>query len=407
MLKERNLSLARGLIFLLILLGVAVALSYADVQEYPELRGIARAFSDGTDLSSFFERIAREKGAPYAFELLKRAKLPPNIDIHLLGHAIGDELYRQEGIEGMRICTQDFRNACSHAVVVGAFTEFGEKALPLISTACRQAPGGTGAYTMCYHGLGHGIFAYFGYELSPSMEICQQTGTEARHFREYKECAGGIVMELMGGGGHDRQAWLASRMKYLNSDPLSPCSTELIPEEVKSFCYTYLTPRLFEYAGADLAMPREEHFSKAFSYCDRISGGRTEDRRACFGGLGKEFIVLALQRDVRAVERASEQELVRMKDWCGLAPHREAEEACIESVVSSLYWGGENSPDVANSFCLLAEGYLQGSCFEALFKNVAAYISREDTAYRERVCSMAPEHSVSDCRSILFEGGGR
>jgi hypothetical protein len=190
----------------------------------------------------------------------------------------------------MRYCTPEFRNACSHSVVIGALDEYGHSSstMQLIDEACRKAPGGSGAYTMCYHGLGHGIFAYFDYSLPETVDLCRTTGTLEYGYRQYVECVGGAVMELMGGGGgHDPASWTRARATYLTDDPLSPCLDDLIPEEAKDVCLSYLTPRLWELAGISLGLPEPDLFGRAFSFCERIPGTKGELRDSCFGGFGK------------------------------------------------------------------------------------------------------------------------
>ena len=111
------------------------------VENYAELSEIKNHAASFSDLRDFFQDIAKEKGAEYAFEVLKQADVPSNTDMHLMGHAVGDILYQQKGLEGIKICTDDFRNACSHSIVVGLFSDNGDKALPEIAQACRQASG--------------------------------------------------------------------------------------------------------------------------------------------------------------------------------------------------------------------------------------------------------------------------
>src|SRR5690606_38758677 len=151
-----------GVVGIVLILGVWYGVSVYTSEEdaYAEAASIAQGARSFEDLAQRFEALAQEKGAAHAFEVLRRAEIPPNTDLHLMGHRVGDILYQQEGIGGIKYCTQDFRNACSHSIVVGALTEFGESALPQIREACLDAPGGPGAYTMCYHGLGHGVFAF-------------------------------------------------------------------------------------------------------------------------------------------------------------------------------------------------------------------------------------------------------
>ncbi len=138
---------------------------------YSELEEINDKDLNFKELNTIFTNIAEAKGAEYAFEVLRRAELAPNTDTHLLAHVVGDILYKDEGIEGMVVCTQDFRNACSHSIVVGHLLENGENALGDIFKACEKAPGGSGAYGMCYHGLGHGVLAYTNYDLEKTVAL--------------------------------------------------------------------------------------------------------------------------------------------------------------------------------------------------------------------------------------------
>jgi hypothetical protein len=379
----------------LILLAIgAETLRNANVP-YPEASQIGQNVQTFQELSARFTALAEKKGAVYAFGVLKRADLPPNTDLHLLGHVVGDELYKQKGVAGIADCMQDFRNACSHSIVIGALNEFGsEKALSLIRDACEKAPGGSGAYTMCYHGLGHGVFAYYGYDLSDTVEFCKKAGTVAYHEQEYTQCVGGAVMELMGGGGHDRDKWILARERYLTDDPLSPCIGADIPKRAKGMCLTYLTPRLFEEAGAELGNPDPATFPRAFGFCEAISQSKPELREACFGGFGKEFIVLAGARDIRRVDAFSDEEYARAIQWCNLAERAEARFACVGEALSSVFWGGENDPSASFRFCSLATGPERDACFRRLGESIDQYLTGEKRATE---CRKLPAQSQNVC----------
>ena len=330
-------SLALGALVVLniALLGIIIAprlSAHLDLGTYPEVQDVAAKASAWSfaDLSSYFRVLAQEKGAVYAYKVLGVAKLPPNIDLHLLAHEVGDVLYTQEGIDGIKECTSDFRNACSHSIVIGALQDFGtgKATIPKIQAACKLAPGGPGAYTMCFHGLGHGVFAYFGYDMQKAVAFCKRLGTREYGNQEFTQCVGGMIMELVDGGGHDHERWLVANKKYLDPhDPLAPCDGKLIPQEAKSFCYSYLTPHLFQVAGADLGHPDPATFPAAFKMCDPITD--TNLKYVCYGSFGKEFIPLAGARDIRRVDAFSDEEYKTAIDWCMLAPYDEAREACI------------------------------------------------------------------------------
>src|SRR3989344_2099777 len=354
------------------------------------------------ELAKYFQDLSDQKGARAAYEVLESAKLPPNIDFHLLGHVIGDTLYKQEGAKGIRVCSQNFRNACSHSIVIGLLLEKGEAALAEIANACRKAPGGSGAYTMCFHGLGHGVLAYNEYELPRAIDFCKKVGTPEFQFQEFKQCVGGTIMEMIA-GVHDRAIWLEKSEKYFKKDdPLYPCTSSFMPKETLFWCYLYLTPHLFELGGANLGLPTEKNFKIAFPFCDALPDTLKAERDACYGGFGKEFVVLAKDRDVRKIDEMSDAELEKVYSWCKLADNKEGTGACILHAMQSLYWGGENNRGVAIRFCrnMNDETDNRSTCFFPLIGVVNQYVS--DQSYRQEFCSEIPEEYRFDCNNRLI-----
>lgn len=359
-----------------------------------EAASIGKNVASFIELSDRFEKLANDKGAVYAFNVLHVADLPPNTDIHLLGHKIGDALYAQKGVAGMSDCTNDFRNACSHSIVIGALGEYGEAgALPLIHDACLKAPGGSGAYTMCYHGLGHGVFAYFGYDLSKTASWCEKTGTAAYQNQEAGQCIGGAIMELISGGGHDHDSWLKAQ-KYFTDDPLSPCLSSIIPPDAKNFCLSYVTPELWTRAGIDIGRPDPSEFPKAFAYCDAIPMNKSSLREACFGGFGKDFLPLPAARDIRTIDAYTNAQFEQLISWCTLAGPDDGKKYCLQSVVASVFWGGENNPDTSFRFCTLPTGILQDECYSGLAEQIQYYT---DGQRKADLCNRLPERFKSTC----------
>ena len=377
-------------------LGV-LGLLYQHETRYSEARTIGMNVASFEDLSDRFRTLAQGKGGAYAFSVLGMAPLPPQTDLHLLGHVVGDELYTQEGIDGIRLCTPDFRNACSHSIVIGALAEFGDDGLPKIRDACRDAPGGSGAYTMCFHGLGHGVLAGYGYEIAPTIDFCERTGTDAYGDQEYIECFGGAVMELVGGGGHDRALWEAAREQYLTS-PLALCTSSEIPDELREVCLVYITPEIWSSVGIELARPQEDLFADAFLYCDTLPADAHALRRACYGGFGKEFVPLAGARDIRDINAFTDEEFTRAIRWCGFAGNEDGVAWCVSEALDSIFWGGENDPDAAFRFCGLVNETLGAAptdtCYEQLASNIGFYIT--DIPLRSALCERIPiaEHTA-------------
>ena len=364
--------------------------------DYLQASGL-RSFGE---LSDYFGGLAREKGGAYAFEVLKRAAMPSDIDMHLLGHVVGDILFAQKGLEGIKVCTHDFRNACSHSIVVGLFLEQGETALPQIAEACYQAPGGSGAYTMCFHGLGHGVLAYAGYDLKKAVELCKKTGTPQYHQEESSQCIGGTIMEMIS-GINDPDLWLKQRPKYFRQgDPLYPCSADFIPKEARYLCYLYLTPHLFEAAGENTWTPTPD----AFPFCDALPVSDSRHRDACYGGFGKEFLGFVADRDIRtsSVENITKEQLRKIYELCLLAGNKEGTLSCINSATNSLYWGGENDRGAAIRFCtVLPDSFYQRACFLNLISTVDYYI--KDPVYKTEFCGEIPQAFLKVCRERLLK----
>jgi hypothetical protein len=366
--------------------------------KYIEAQSIGKDVSNFEGLSDKFAKLAEEKGALYAFEVLRRTELPPQTDFHLLAHIVGDELYKQKGVSGITHCTQEFRNACSHSMVIGTLNAFGEAGLDGIREACKEAPGGSGAYTMCYHGLGHGVFSHFAFQFPETIDFCKKTGTREYHDREYIECIGGSVMELMGGGGHDPYNWGIARDKYLNKkDPLSLCLGDEIPKDAKEICLIYLTPYIWESIGVELGNPDPNQFNEAFAICDEIPRTEQNLRDACFGGFGKEFVPIAGALDIRGIDKLSDEQYKKAGSWCSFTEAKDGRRACITDAVASLFWGGENDPDASFRFCgLLDDEDVQDACWSRLSSDIFSFKSGRQ---RDILCRRIPEDFQNLCVS--------
>lgn len=349
------------------------------------------------ELKKYFTDLANQKGAKEAFKVLKKASVAPNTDMHLLGHVVGDVLYTQQGLEGIKVCTEDFRNACSHSIVVGLFTDKGEAALPQITQACHQAPGGSGAYTMCFHGLGHGILAYTNYNLEEAVRICQKAGSED----EYTQCISGTIMEIISGGDHDKVLWGRQRQKYLFADnPFYPCTADFIPTQAKNLCYNYLTPYLWEAVGADSNNFKDTDFVKSFALCSQLPQKDEQYKSSCYGGFGKEFTTLAQNKDIRKIDQMTDEQYLKVYKWCHLADDTEGIDACLGQALSSIFWGGENDRAASIRFCkVISKPESQKNCFQNLIGQVSTYI--KDAKYRQTFCQEIPVEFSNECKKRL------
>lgn len=330
------------------------------------------------ELQVFFVKLSEKKGGYYAYDFLLNKKFNSKVNLHLLGHVVGEQMYKQYGLEAMKYCTPDIQNACSHAIVIGYLLENGESKLSDIKKICRGAPGGPSAYLQCFHGLGHALMAYEGYDLRAALSLCSIAAGRSEELM----CAGGAVMEIISGGLHDPTMWNEKRSHYLKiDDPLSPCNTNLVPQRLKSVCYSFLTPYLLRFNNSESVVD-EKNIRLSFKLCDNISRGDSVARESCYGGFGKEFVVLSQETNTVEEQR-------RVSYWCSLAGDTDGIISCVKSALNSYFWGGENSYDSSIKLCnLIQVENVKNACFEKIIELVKGYSNEKK--YVEKFCSSLP-----------------
>jgi hypothetical protein len=254
---------------------------------------------------------------------------------------------------------------------------------------------------MCFHGLGHGVLAYTDYDLEKAVALCAKTATKEFQSKEEYECIGGTIMEIISGGGHDPKLWEERSKLYLRiDDPLYPCTSSFMPENARPLCFSYLTPHLLLVAGADLGNPKPEDYRRAFKYCEGISSSDIQNRDACFGGFGKEFVVLAKGRDIRKIESLSEDEMRNVYEWCNQSGNKNGVKSCIRHAINSLFWGGENDVSISINFCNgIPDATYKSECLNHLIGTVNYYIKK--TSLKKSFCSKLPENFQNECKTIV------
>lgn len=386
----------KQLLGVLSVLLVCACVAYASEHQFgpvthPEDTTIGAGKPSFDDLLTRFRDLAKDKGAEYAFDVLRTATIPVGTDIHLIAHEIGHELYAQKGIDGMSLCTQEFGNGCSHSLVIEAMQERGDgpDVQKLIDDACHKAEqnpdGGLTAYTMCYHGLGHGVFAYYQYSFPETVKFCMQMGTKEYDYIQGYECIGGAAMELVSGGGHDKEAWEKARARYFRaSDPLAPCNTDAVPAAAKSKCYVYMSPYYMELTGGNIVYYTDEQLTKGMSFCTALPFG--EDRSSCIGGFGKDFVSITGGQDLRKRDKGaySDSEMRHIDALCRHTPDPRDQHVCESYAISMFFWGGYAEPSTSTRFCsILGDSESQDYCFTYLAQSIAHMIAdREERAAR-------------------------
>lgn len=384
---------------LLVVVGVVV-FYFLQTQEYTEVKELADTHLNEREYADRFSDIAREKGALYAFEVLRRTAFPSDINVHSIAHAVGYVLFQEKGISGMYDCTEEFRSACSHAIVIQALSMGGAHAIEDIVKTCKSAPGGKGAYAICSHGIGHGLVASSGYDFKSAVMQCsrifeiEKTVFQGHRFMNAsEECIGGAVMEMVQ-GAHDRYAWEQAVSTYLPiEDPFRPCTDAYVPNSLREACMTSLTQRFFGAAGIAEDLPAIEEYPNAMVVC--ASAGHEDERTACYGGFGKEFVFFSTQFDGGDVNNLSDRALLNVWDWCGNTDDRKGFAQCTSIAVDTLFWAGQNDSNSALRFCALAPSEHRTVCYTGLVENIRYFLQGEKRY--EYTCDALPPEFQTGC----------
>jgi hypothetical protein len=388
------------------IIGIAgIYLQRSGNAQFPELTRPQQSWTFD-DYKGYFVDIAKERSAVYAYSVLRNAHIPPSIDIHRIAHEIGYVHFEQKGLAGMYECTTEFRNACQHAVITQALITNGNQTLNDIAKICAEAPQGGSTSEQCFHGIGHGLLAYFHYDYKHAVTECKKVyeiGLLLRPDRVtqrlWQECVGGATMELTQ-GEHDKEAWVKAKEVYMpSSDILMPCSADFMPAEVRSVCYGYINPRFFEEAGAIRGVVNPEVYPKALGYCKKILDDTAGSRNGCYAGFGAEFAYFA-HGDARTLERMSESSIRKVYEWCAFADDERGEGVCVLSALDTIFWGGQSDSPASILYCSLAPSpALKDKCFTTLIsyahesfggeQKLEAFCVRLPAEYRERCSSIS------------------
>jgi hypothetical protein len=111
---------------------------------------------------------------------------------HLLAHALGETLFKTEGLSGLSYCPSDFAYGCAHQFVGITLSQYGISSLKEIYAGCVEQVGE--GSTGCGHAIGHGITGFFGYsidDLDKSMRACDLLESKG----PYSKCLSGVFFE--------------------------------------------------------------------------------------------------------------------------------------------------------------------------------------------------------------------
>ncbi|MBY0539749.1 hypothetical protein K2P56_04990 [Patescibacteria group bacterium] len=242
---------------------------------------------------------------------------------HNVAHLFGEALYYSAGLKGVEVCDTDFNFGCYHGFLIRAIAENGLGVIETLDASCLSLETRPAA---CQHGLGHGIYEYFGSEkLVEALQMCKKT----KQLHPLAGCVPGVFMAnnilftLTEQGNYK----ITPRELPNGTSPYAPCPE--MPIEFQASCYHELPQWWYEVYSHD--------FSRMVSLCEGVP--ITDGRVACFAAVG---IVKADDTTYRGVPVA---------ELCATIPSYDGEVQCATQGAWAIHFNGTDPAREAGLAC--------------------------------------------------------
>ena len=195
------------------------------------------------------------------------------IDCHQQAHNIGRVSYSVIGVESFAEGNSSCHSGFYHGLIEEFFRQEGTSNLAQkVDTLCNSFPTTFGTFE-CLHGIGHGVMAYFDYDLPKALDECKLL----KDAFSQESCFGGVFMEnVVLAEGRGANAGHAT--SWVSDDPYFPCNGVDSNERLQLQCYLMQTSRMLDLNNHD--------FSKVIPLCEKAPENM---RHTCFQSLGRDI----------------------------------------------------------------------------------------------------------------------
>lgn len=242
---------------------------------------------------------------------------------HNVAHLFGEALYYSVGLKGVEVCDTDFNFGCFHGFLIRAIAENGLGVIETLDASCLSLETRPAA---CQHGLGHGIYEYFGSgKLVEALQSCKKT----KQLHPLAGCVSGVFMAnnirfTLTEQGNYR---ITPRELTNDTSPYAPCPE--MPEEFQASCYHELPQWWYEVYSHD--------FPRMVALCNAVS--ISDGKSACFAATG---IVMADDAKYRGIPVA---------ELCATIPDYDGEVQCATQGAWAIHFNGSDPVREASLAC--------------------------------------------------------
>ena len=301
---------------------------------------------------------------------LSRLGYVRGVDCHNRAHEMGRRAYELFGGDSFKSCGIECHSGCRHGATEAFFADKGTSDLiGSMEVLCGDEMGNKFHMHQCIHGIGHGLMAWYDYELYNALEACDKI----EHSFHQESCYSGVFMEnIVGGivrdgeigGGQD----VSHYTKYLSDDPHYPCNT--VADRYKGMCYWLQTDRMLQLSG------------DVNTVGDTCAGAPEVFQFSCFYSMG------------RTVSGYFGRDPHKSFAVCASIAYGSDKYACLEGVLSDLIWD-ESQAGRAIVFCEMSlDSSFEKVCYDRLIVRASEVIP---TVRMRQFCAGLPDNYYNQC----------
>jgi len=275
--------------------------------------------------------------------LIKESSGGSVYDCHQESHQIGRIGYKIEKEKSFESCSADCHSGCYHGAMESLLIEKGTANLANdVMEVCRKFETSFGNFE-CLHGVGHGILAYFDYDMPQTITECKKLPDTFSQ----SSCYGGMFMEnILTGQGLGASQNKTHQTEWVNkTDPYFPCNKINKDHVLQYQCYQMQTSWMLNLARYD--------FKKVSEQCINAPNNM---QQACFKSLG---------RDVAGYTLRNPQKIIEI---CDIAPKQNNYYMdCIDGALNVIvdFWGPKLK-NQASELCSITKDPYKRICYQIL-----------------------------------------
>lgn len=332
---------------------------------------ISELINDQNRLLSFL----KQKGVKYAMEkLIVESGGGSAFDCHQQAHLIGRLGYKTEGSKIFQSCRYYCHSGCYHGAMESFLQEKGTNNLAdNIKGICDTFNIRFGIFE-CLHGIGHGLLAYFDYDLPKAIEECKKLSNDF----STNSCYGGLFMEnILTGQGLGAKEKEKHQTKWVNkTDPHYPCDAINKDFDVQFQCYQMQTSWMLTILNYDF---------------DKVA-------RECFKA-PKKLMSVCFKSYGRDASGHSLRDPAKIKKLCDKIPLGEYRNQCAIGAVNVIidFWGPELK-NQATDLCRILNEPEKNNCYTALVGRLGDLFNTKEE--HNKICQEFEERYKNLCLQI-------